>query len=93
MGELLTRSNRFLEVLNCTLLGLKAVALLVMKPTQLLQHFCMTWITLKHSPIGGLGTIILRILSTGTFAIQATYTYVFLLFMDMTNLEPDIFLS
>lgn len=57
--DVLTGSDGLLEIFNCALLGLEAVALLMMKPTKLLQNLGMIGITLQNSAIGGFGVVIL----------------------------------
>lgn len=88
-----TGRNRFLEIFDGTLLALEGAALLVMEPSELLQHLGVVRVTLKHTLIGGLSAIILlQDLVITHVSVMAVKTYVFLLFMNVTDLEPDVFL-
>lgn len=55
---------------------MQVLALLVMQPTQLLQHLCMVRVMGEHAAIGVLGPF-----------------EFFLLFIDMSNLKPDVLLG
>jgi hypothetical protein len=48
----LTGADRFLKVLNGTLLACEAVALLVMQPAKLLKDLCMVWVTFQNTHVG-----------------------------------------
>lgn len=50
-----TGCDRFLKVLNGLFLAAKARALLVVQPTKLLQHLCVTRVTLQDTRIGSFG--------------------------------------
>lgn len=57
---MLTCSNGLLKILYGSLLALESLALLVMKPSQLLKNLGMVGIPLQHSLISSLCTIILQ---------------------------------
>lgn len=56
----LTGADRFLEVLNSTLLACEAIALLVMQPTKLLKDLCMVWVTFQNTHVCRFGVVVLR---------------------------------
>lgn len=72
----LTSRDRFLEILDSSLLAGEAVALLVVQPAELLKHLGMVGVALKDFLVCSLCAVI-----------------IFLLFMYMANLEPDILLG
>lgn len=55
--EVLTCCNRFLEELNGLLLARKAVTLLVVQPTKLLQDLCVVRISVQYALISILCTV------------------------------------
>ena len=89
----LTRTDRLLQILNRLLLAAETVALLVMQPAKLLEDFSMIGITLENTPIGKFGVVILQYVRVARTRLRIVSPYVFLLFVHMTNLEPDVFLS
>jgi hypothetical protein len=56
----LTGSHRFLEIFNRPFLARETAALLVVKPSQLLQDFGVVRVAFQDSVIGEFGTIVLR---------------------------------
>lgn len=48
----LTSTNRFLEILNRQFLACKVVALLMVKPTQLLKHFSVVGVGFEDPHVG-----------------------------------------
>ena len=64
-----------------------------MQPAKLLEDFSMIGITLENTPIGKFGVVILQYVRVARTRLRIVSTYVFLLFVHMTNLEPDVFLS
>lgn len=53
----------------------------------------MIGIALKNTPIGKFGIVILQYVRIARTKLQIVSPYVFLLFVHMTNLEPDVFLG
>ena len=51
----LIRSDRFLEELDRSLLGVEIIAFLVVEPTKLLQHLRVVRIAIQYTLIGGFG--------------------------------------
>jgi len=51
--------DRFLKILDCTFLASKAVALLVMKPSKLLEDLRVVWIALQNALVSLFGTVML----------------------------------
>ncbi len=88
-----TSCDGFFEVLNGSLLALEAIALLVMEPAKLLQYLRMVWVAVENPSVCGLGTIILCITNQHMFKVKVfRNTYIFLLLVDVADLEPDILL-
>jgi hypothetical protein len=73
------------------LLAAEAVALLMMQPSELLKDLGMIRIAVKHTSVCSFGVVILKCVKTGNDDLLGDSTYVFLLFVNMTDLEPDIF--
>lgn len=71
----------------------KAVALLMMQPAELLQNLGMVGISIEHTAICQFGGIILQTVSMGCPFSGLGLSYVFLLFVDVANLKPDILLG
>lgn len=67
----------------------------MVKPSELLQDFGMIRITFEHAEICPLGRFVLLSVSVhcDNTVESADNTYIFLLFVDMTNLKPDICLT
>jgi hypothetical protein len=86
----LTRSHRLLKVLDSLLLAGIIGALLVVKPTELLKHFGVIWITFQNATVGTFGCFELEKRLAAIWQAR-TCTYLFLLFVNMSNLEPDVF--
>lgn len=66
----------------------------MVKPAQLLENLGVVGVTFKHASVGGLGRVVLQ----GTLVLnrrwdQIVATYILLLFVHVTNLEPDVFLA
>jgi hypothetical protein len=53
----------------------------------------MIGITLENTPIGKFGVVILQYVSAARTRLRIFSPYVFLLFVHMANLEPDVFLG
>jgi hypothetical protein len=58
--DILTSTDRLLQVLNGLFLTRIAVALLVVKPSKLLKNLGMVGVTFQNAPISSLGRIELR---------------------------------
>lgn len=97
----LTCAHRFLQVFDSLFLACVTVALLVVQPSELLQDLGMVRVLVKHSAVGGLGSV--KLCATvsrgrkkkggGGGRRGAGITYVFLLLVDMANLEVDVLLG
>ena len=78
-----------LEILDGLVLALVTVTLLMMQPAELLEHFRMFGVTIENPPVSCFGAFKLYNISAAPEWTE--HTYVFLLFMDMTNLKPYVF--
>lgn len=73
-------------------MALETRALLVVKPAKLLKNLGMVRIPLEHTLVSGLSGVILEYLSVHIQQrVGNQSTYILLLLVDMTDLEPDIF--
>jgi len=59
VSKKLTRADRFLKILDSTLLACEAVTLLVMQPTKLLKDLCMVWVTFQNTHVCRFGVVVL----------------------------------
>lgn len=88
----LTSIDRFLQKLNGLLLARGIRALLVVEPPKLLENLGMVGIALEHAVVSRLSGIILKRISvSGRRRNFRRPTYILLLFVNMANLEPDVF--
>ena len=65
-----------------------------MQPAELLQDLCVVRVSIENPSVSCFGRVVLHIRcqqEPGTSILR--FTHVFALFMNMTNLEPDVFLS
>jgi hypothetical protein len=86
----LTRADRFLQVLNRRILAV-SVVFLVMQPAELLEDLGVIRIPVEHPPVRQFGVIVLFDLLGAAGETQRDFTHICVLFIDMSNLEPDIF--
>jgi hypothetical protein len=89
----LTGSNGFLQVLDGLLLAAEASALLVVKPTQLLKDLGVIGIAFENARVCRLGRVVLWKISGMPWWQHGVTTYVFLLFMHVSDLEPNVLLA
>lgn len=72
----------------------EAATLLVVEPTKLLQDLGVVRISVKNSTVRCLRAVILNFKSEATQCILlGSMTYVFLLLMNVANLEPNVLLG
>jgi len=64
-----------------------------MEPAQLLEDLRVIWIALENASVGRLGRVVLCKISGMTWWKRGAVTYIFLLFMHVSNLEPDVLLT
>lgn len=80
-----------------TILGLVRAALLVVEPSELLQNLGVVGGVVKNTLVGSLGIVELErensLLEKCSGIVWRRKAYVFLLLVNMTNLEPDVFLG
>lgn len=89
-----TSADGLFQVLDCPVLGFIGVALLVMQPAQLLKYLGVVGGVVQNTLIGSLGAVELDEMSAAESTVHPRITaHVFLLLMDMTNLEPDVLLG
>lgn len=92
----LTGSDRLLQVLNSPLLAVEMLALGVVQPTKLLQNLGVVGVAVEDPVVGSLRILKLSAgegLASQQPARTVQYTYVFLLLMDMADLEPYVLLG
>ena len=75
------------------LLAAEARALLVVKPAQLLKDLGVIGVTFENASVSRLGRVVLRKVSGLPWEVSGVATYVFLLFMHVSDLEPNILLA
>ena len=90
VGNGLTRADRLFKVLNRLLLAAVRVALLVMEPAKLLQDFGMLRVALKYTSVSVLGA--LKLNDVRGVSNRRQGSYVFLLLVHVSDLEPDVLL-
>lgn len=93
-----TCADRLLKILDGLFLAAVAAALLVVEPSELLKNLGVVWLPLQHTFVRRSRRIKLtrsvqqrtptRNIKTEDGRVSA---YLFLLFMDMADLEPDVF--
>jgi hypothetical protein len=88
---LLTSIDRLLQELDGLLLALEGLALLMVEPSKLLENLGVVRIPLEHTLVGGLGRLKLMDSSVSGRTVLSKHTYVLLLLVNMTNLEPNVF--
>jgi hypothetical protein len=85
----LTRLHRLLQILNSLLLACVRRTLLVVQPAELLQNLGVFRVTLEDTAVCALGGFELRRCQQLLWE-NLWLTYLFLLLVHMTNLEPDV---
>lgn len=93
MGCEHTSVDRLLQVVNGTLLR-GGGALVMVQPAELLENLGVLGVALENTLVGRLGAIKLEgVRSKATKSARGGEAYIFLLLVDMANLEPDVFLG
>lgn len=62
-----------------------------MQPAKLLKHFSVLRIAVKHSSVRSFGAFVLQGCQK-SYSRRDTFTHIFLLFMNVADLEPDVLL-
>lgn len=65
----------------------------MMQPAQLLEDLGVVGRVIENPLVCSSGTLELQIVTTFASNLAFLETHIFLLLMDVTNLEPDVFLS
>jgi hypothetical protein len=61
-----------------------------MEPAKLLKDLCVLWIAIKHAAVCCFGVVELFFVSE-QIQKDTEETHIFLLLVDVSNLEPDVF--
>jgi hypothetical protein len=86
-------TDRLLQILNSTILALVSVTLLVVQPSELLEDLRVIGRLVQHALVGSLGTVKLREGQSRHHFQGLEESYIFLLLVDMANLEPYVLLG